>query len=251
MAIEAQDWDTPGVDWDAGFQWDVNLGPNIGDITPFTDLVPSANNDKSKFMATLAALLQPVADNIETMRLMPGLFDLDVAVGQQEDYTGLWIGASRNLSVPLEGVYFSFDIAGVGFDEGVWQGPFDPNNGLLVLPDENYRLLLKATVAANQWDGTIPSAYEAYAVLFGPEGIQILIFDNQDMTMDLGFVGPLPDAVTLGLLTGGYLNLKPAGVRVNGYWVPTLPGPMFGFDAENDAIAGFDTGSWAAFLPPT
>lgn len=253
MVIEAQNWDTEGVNWDAGFQWDVNLGPNNGDPQPFLDLVTSEHNDKPKFMETLLALVQPLADNIATMRSMPPAFDLDVSVGDQEDKTGQWIGRSRYLSVPLEGVYFSFDTDGLGFDEGVWQGPFDPNSGLEALPDEEYRTLLKATVVANQWTGTVPDAYEAYDVLFGPEGLSILIFDNQNMTMDLGFVGigVPPDAVTLALLTGGYLNLKPAGVRVTGYWIPTEPGPMFGFDAENDTIAGFDNGSWAEFLPPT
>lgn len=250
MAIELQNWDQGG-NWDQGFQWDVNLPPSFGDVTPYLNLITSEHAKAPKYIEMLKSLLQPLADNIANIATMPGLFDLDTSVGDQEDKTGEWIGRTRFLSIPLAGVYFSFDEDGVGFDEGTWQGRFDPNSGLLELPDENYRILLKATVAANQWDGTVPGAYAAYAILFGPEGISILIFDNQDMTIDLGFVGPTPDAVTLGLLTGGYLNLRPAGVKVNGYWVPTAPGPLFGFDAENDSISGFDVGSWPAFLPPT
>jgi hypothetical protein len=68
--------------------------------------------------------------------------------------------------------------------------------------------------------------------------------------MDVVLVGPQPDAVTLALFTGGYLNLRPAGVGINNYYLPTVPDiPVFGFDVENSSISGFDVGAWVAPLP--
>jgi hypothetical protein len=48
-------------------------------------------------------------------------------------------------------------------------------NQIVRLDDNHYRILLKATVAANYWDGTIEGAYTAWNTLFAPEGFQILI----------------------------------------------------------------------------
>lgn len=218
-------------------------------LTDYTSLVTSEYQSSPNFMAMVSLLAQWGVDRRNMLASIPGLFDIDDAVGQQLDWVGLWVGASRNLSTPLTGVYFSFDETGLGFDEGTWLGPFDPTSGLTALPDAQYRILLYATISANNWDGTIPSAYTAWNTIFEPLGYSILIQDNQDMTMDIALIGPTPDAVTLALFLGGYLNLIPAGVGIGYYFVPSLPGvPIFGFDAENSSISGFDVGAWAAVV---
>jgi hypothetical protein len=147
--------------------------------------------------------------------------------------------------VPLTGVYFSLDTAGLGFDEGTWQSPFDPTTGLIALPDDAYRTLLRAKIANNQWDGTVPGAYRFLSGLF--PGNVLFIQDNQDMTMYVGIVGSVAlDAVSYALLTGGYLDVKPSGVHIEGYVTPSIPGdPIFGFDVQNSLISGFDTGAFA------
>lgn len=215
------------------------------DISQYTSLITSEHNQKPRFMAMVSLLAQWAADRQNLLQSIPELYDIDVAVEQQLDRVGEWVGISRNLSVPLTDVYFSFDKPGLGFDQGTWLGPFDPTTGLTALPDDAYRILLYAVIAANTWDGTVPGAYEAFNTIFRPLGYQILIQDNQDMTMTLVLMGPSPDAVTYALFTGGYLNLKPAGVGIDAYYIPTLPNtPVFGFDADNDAIGGFDHGCW-------
>jgi hypothetical protein len=218
----------------------------IAQLTDYTSLITSEHADKPKFMAMVSLLAQWAVDRRNLLASIPALYDIDTAVGQQLDRIGEWVGVSRNLSIPLTGVYFSFDTTGLGFDQGTWLGPFDPTTGLVSLPDAQYRILLYATIAANNWDGTVPSAYTAWNTIFAPLGYSILIADNQDMTMNVVLVGPTPDAVTLALFTGGYLNLRPAGVGITNYYLPSVPGaPVFGFDVENSAIAGFDTGGWA------
>lgn len=218
------------------------------DITSYLNLITSEHRDKPNFIATVSAAVQPVADLIETVKAFNQYYDLDVAVGQQLDVCGEWIGRTRFLTIPLVGVYFSLDTVGVGLDEGTWLGPFDPTSGLVALPDDAYRTYLRAVIQANKWDGTIPGAYLAWDALFAGTGFDVIIQDNQDMTMDYGLIGPAPNAVTLALFTGGYLSLKPDGVRVN-FLEPSVPStPFFGLDVENLDIAGLDVGSWSTIL---
>lgn len=214
----------------------------------YLNLVTSEHQPAARFMASLLAIIQPASDVQAQIASMDGLFDVDVAVGDQLDKVGLWIGQSRLITLDLTGVYFSFDVNGVGYDQGIWFEKYDPLTNQFALPDEQYRLLLYAKIAANNWDGSIPGAYAAWNKLFGDTNI-VLIQDNQDMSMLIGVVGPLPDPLTKAILTGGYLTLKPAGVHINGYYAPTVPGaPFFGFDSETSAISGFDVGAWGALL---
>jgi len=222
---------------------DATVLANGGPVQASNALLGVGDGSTSKFQAALTWGTQ--AGTPES----PGLYDIDIAVDQQLDRVGEWVGISRQLAIPLTNVYFSFDEAGLGFDQGAWLGPFDPTTGLTSLPDDVYRILLYAKIAANTWDGTIPAAYTAWNTIFEPLGYQILIQNNQDMTMDIALIGPAPDAVTLALFSGGYLSLVPAGVGVNNYYLQSVQGsPLFGFDAQNNSIAGFDTGAFAQIL---
>lgn len=181
-------------------------------ISQYTNLITSEYSNATKFLRTISITVQGAIDTQAVLSGMSQGFDLDVAVGQQEDYTGQWIGVSRKLPVPLSDVYFSFDIAGLGFDQGTWYGPFDPTTFIDTLPDDAYRVLLRAKVGANQWDGTIPDAYRIYAYILQGTGTDVLIQDNGDSTMSVTLVGAPPTAVLAALFTGEYLALRPAGV---------------------------------------
>ena len=241
------DWDDPsqGADWYSGLQWNVNIGPSVGDVTPYTDLITSEYNQQPNFMSMLSLVFQPIADNMAAMRSMPVLFNLDDAVGQQLDFVGEWVGVSRDIAVPLTGVYFTIGDPGLGFGSGTWFSEFDPISGLVVLPDANYRTLIRARIARNRWNGSIPDAYAIWDELFASDGIGILIIDLENMHMIMALTGNVPDAVTVALFRGGYLSMKPEGVRVDAYLTPSVPGaPYFGFGIENQYVAGFGVGAW-------
>jgi hypothetical protein len=224
---------------------------STGTLAAYLNLITSEHVARQKFMATVAASVQPFADTLDLLATIPGLYDLDTAVGEQLDVVGQWVGRSRNIILPLTGIYFALDTINVGWDSGIWFQEFDPTTDQFALPDDHYRLLLRAKIAANQWDGSIPSAYAAWSILLGPYGVTVLIQDNQDMSFLIALLGNLPDPLTVALLTGGYLSLKPCGVRISGYMTPTVPGaPYFGFDVETPAISGFNVGAWG-FLPST
>jgi hypothetical protein len=183
------------------------------------------------------------------MAQMIPLFDVDLAVGQQLDVIGQWVGVSRNVAVPIVGVYFSWDdTAADGWDFGVWQ-PVPPTTTLNVLPDDVYRTLIYAKIAANQWDGTTEGAYAIWSAVF-PQ-FTILIQDLCNMSYNLAIIGGTIDSLTLALVTGGYIPLKPEGVLIANYFVSVDTNKAFAWDTENQYLAGWDQGSWLRELAPT
>ncbi|HHL4079952.1 DUF2612 domain-containing protein [Burkholderia sola] len=216
----------------------------MADLTDYTALITSEHRHLPRFSAVLGALVQPLVDQMNVLQSMPGKFDLDNAVGVQLDDVGLWVGVSRKIRTPLSGIYFSFDVGGLGFDQGIWKGPFDPDTGLTVLDDDTYRLVIRAKIGANHWDGTLASSAAILNSIFD-SGTYVFIEDHQDMSMTIGISGKVPSAVFLALLAGGYIPLKPEGVRVNYTIVTTVDSaPLFGFDMSGSYVAGFDVGAW-------
>ncbi|WP_236209001.1 DUF2612 domain-containing protein [Pseudomonas tohonis] len=215
----------------------------MAEPSDYSALITSEHNDKPKFVAMVELVAGSLADATNTATELPSAFDLDIAIGAQLDVIGLWVGISRAVKTPLA-VYFAFDTEGLGFDQGAWRGPFDPDSGLTQLDDETYRTLIRAKIGANHWDGTLDGSKPILALVFAGPAVAF-IEDNQDMSMTIGIAGQPPSALELALLTGGYIPIKPEGVRVN-YITTTSPGPIFGFDVDNEFIAGFDESSWGA-----
>lgn len=217
----------------------------------YLSLITSEHRGKPKFEATVVAGVSPFSKIQAVMLGLPADFDIDSAVGVQLDAVGAWIGRSRRIDTPLVGVYFAWDdLASDGWESGIWKGPFDPDSGLVDLPDDAYRVLLKAKIAASNWDGTILGAYAIWATVF--TNSQLVIQDNQDMSMVVGIAGQPLSIVDQALLTNGYIPLKPAGVRVQYYAIAPAAGALFTWDAdEGSALAGWDTGQWAVELIPS
>lgn len=215
----------------------------MADLPDYLALITTEHSGKPKYMAMLQGVLAPVVDALNASAELPAAFDLDQAIGAQLDVVGLWVGIGRHVSTPLVGVYFSLDTVGVGFDQGVWKGPFDPDSGVVELDDETYRILIRAKIGANHWDGTLGGSKAILDLVFN-SGTHVFIQDNQDMSMTIGVSGEMPSAISLALLTGGYIPIKPEGVQVDYYIVTSVDGPLFGFDVSNEYISGFDQGSW-------
>lgn len=215
-------------------------------------LITSEHADKPLFVAVIRALVQPAVDSMNLLQTFPDLYDLDAAQGTQLDAVGLWVGISRQLRIPLTGVYFSWDdVPLLGWDSGSWQGLYDPTTGLTSLPDDEYRQLIRAKIAANRWTGGVYDAEAIWAQVFAGTGREIIVQDNQDMTMTVGFVGAPLTAIQQALLTGGYFPLKPEGVRIRFYAIPPDTGPLFAWDANSSELQGWDTGRWPQEIIPS
>jgi hypothetical protein len=192
-----------------------------GTTYPYTKLITTEHADKAKFMAMVSASFQPFADLTDLYSTVPNLYDVDLATGEQLDVIGQWVGRNRNLSIPITGVYFTFDTVGLGFDQGVWLGPYDSATGVISLSDQYFRLLIKSAIVNNQWNGSLADAYKFAGEVFNAFGYLFLINDYCNLTMTLEIQGPPnPPPLVIALLTGGYFDIRPAGILISSYIHP-------------------------------
>ena len=206
-------------------------------------LITSAHNDKPRFVATVDLATNALAQGQDFLNTLPAEFDIDSAVGVQLDAIGEWIGRSRYLNLPLTDYYFEWDNENAGWDAGIWKQDFDVENQMTALDDSTYRKVLMVKIAANHWDGTLPSLYNAIGEIFAGK-YNLAVIDNQDMSMSIYLAGQKATALDEALLVGGYLTLKPVGVRIAEIGIAKDGGKLFAFDAENDVFAGWDDSSW-------
>ena len=157
-------------------------------IDKYLDNITSQHRDKPKFIAWLSSSLNIIDHAYIMTKNMDNDFDLDNAIGKQLDILGQIIGRKRTLT-------------------------FQPLNGHNpVLDDETYKLVLKAKVAMNMWDGKIESAYEIWNNIFDDIGLQLQ--DNQDMSLTAYITGYV-NQIWQDLIQHGYIVPKPEGVRIN------------------------------------
>ena len=221
-------------------------------MSKYTALVTNYHATKPLFSAHINLTTRPFTETATALQVMPEDFDIDTAAGTQLDRVGEWVGRTRYVREPISGIYFSWDSDDLGYDRGVWQGPYDPDSGYSVLSDETYRIILKAKIAINNWNGqndTLPAILDAATA---GSGLRMQIVDNQDMTISVWvFYETDSTDVSLELLAAirqGYLTVKAAGVWSGDVVTPSEGNQFFGFDITNDSIAGFDAGAWERLL---
>lgn len=222
-------------------------------MSKYTDLITNYHSQKPLFVNHIGLITRPLTDASNVMTSLITEFDIDEAVGVQLDILGKWIGRTRVVSQPISGIYFSFDMDGLGFDQGVWQGPYDPDAGFTNLSDDVYRIVLKAKIAINHWNGTNETLPAILDTALAGSGLTMQIVDNQDMTISV-WVFPETDITDVSLeliaaIKQGYLTVKAAGVWAGDIQTPSVETPsegsrFFGFDLNNEYIAGFDDGAW-------
>jgi len=140
--------------------------------------------------------------------------EMMAAIGDQLDMIGVILGQKRTVN-------------------------FQPTGGISpILDDDTYRILLRAKVLMNHWDGKSASLQIAWANLF--PGGKISIQDNQNMTVSVLLTGTFSSIIN-DLIINEYIIPRPQGVLFNYYYGTT---PFFGFDRQDEYIAGFDTGNW-------
>jgi len=181
----------------------------------YKSLVTSQYQTSPKMMAMVEALIMYLNDASSALDAMATIyFDIDNAEGNQLDVLGVLVGQSRTVT-------------------------FQPSNGVSpILDDDTYRLLLKARIAQNQWDGKVGSLYAIWADLF-PTG-RIIISDSQAMSAVISIYGSF-SSIIVDLINNGYIVPRPQGVQYT-FDYGTLP--FFGYDRNNAFIAGYDTGHY-------
>jgi hypothetical protein len=138
-------------------------------------------------MSLLEARLSLFADLWGCVDKLDVAFDLDNAVGNQLDVIGQYVGIKRLLT---------------------FQSKFEPP----LLTDEYYRILIRAKIFLNHWDGTMEGIYNIWNNIF-PD-YQLQVEDNQDMSMKV-VVSRVRTVFEEELIQHGYITPKPMGVLVN------------------------------------
>ena len=159
-------------------------------IQNYLDLITAEYQNKPNFKSMVSFMVSLPVQVQVLLTSMIAIFDLDTPpVGAQLDIIGQWVGASRNVAVPITGVYFTWDSADftVGWDFGSWRCRIWLTSEVTILPDDAYLSLIRAKIAANQWDGTTDGAYRIWDAVF-PQ-FTILINDHQDMSYDMAARG--------------------------------------------------------------
>lgn len=183
----------------------------------YTDLIAGYHFDKPLFAQWVYTLTQPLITAQSRLAEMQADFDIDTAVGVQLDAVGVRVGISRKLPVSITGVFFSFDIAGVGFDEGVWLGRYESPEGITSLDDGTYRNILKTKVLVNHWDGTVDGLYYLLNQVSDIFGCPIKYKDNQNMTVNILLPSKTTPPIVWNVLSRGLVDITTAGVSVYFY----------------------------------
>lgn len=221
-------------------------------MSKYTWLITNFHAVKPLFFKHIDLSTRPFIDISTGLSGLIKAFDIDSATGAQLDILGEWIGLSRVVRQPITGVYFSFDNDGLGFEQGIWQGPYDPDEGYTTLSDDTYRLILKAKIAINSWDGQNDSLPAILDMATAGSGLRMQIVDNQDMTISI-WVFPEKDITEVSLeilavIRQGYLTVKAAGVYTGAIEIPSAGTRLFGFDMGNEYLGGFDEGAWGVSI---
>ncbi len=183
----------------------------------YTQLITSQHKDKPKFAATVALTAGYWGAMADLYQQIAGLFDLDSAQGKHLDYIGQWVGISRQLKIPIASAnYFSFDIAGLGWDQGQWKPGFASSTEIASLDDISYRAAIRLKIAANQWDGTLGAFIGKQIILENPTTPNVVTYiDNQNMTFSVKVTGPMPSDFLKTVILQEELFPRPMGVSLS------------------------------------
>lgn len=184
----------------------------------YLNQIPSQHRNKPKFTSWLSCLVDKIDESTTILEKLDSEFDIDNAKGSQLETLGVLIGQPRGVD-------------------------FIPTDGSsAILSDDLYRTLLKAKSVKNTWKGEVDSLPPVWETLF--PGGKILIQDNQDMTMDVAIFGSLPSTIR-DMVEKGYIVPKPQSVGINYIYYSNSGKPLFGYDLDNEFVAGYDIGEWA------
>jgi hypothetical protein len=158
-------------------------------IQDYINLIAPQHRNKEKFIAWVSAALKIGVDIQECEDDIRSAFNLDTCVGTQLDILGEILGVQRRLS-------------------------FQPTDSGIspILDDDYYRLVLKARIFWDQWDGTRAGYDYALSTIFA--GYPIVVVDNGDMSIGIAYVLSESDSLIADLLANDYLFPRPAGVSV-------------------------------------
>lgn len=182
----------------------------------YLKLVTSEHSVQPKYMEYVKTTLDMISPNVDMYNDFDVLFAIDNATGDQLDKLGELVGVGRKLPIVDARIPATLD-------------------------DNSFRLVIKAKVFKNRWDGTRKCLEDIFEAMF--PSIPYEIVDNQDMSYTVTLIDPEADDVFIGLIMNGYILPKPSGVRVEYNIMDTS---LFGWDSDTQFIKGWDKAGWSS-----
>ena len=214
--------------------------------------------DKPKAQKHIELILSEFEKIYNLLNVIPDAFDLDKAVGKQQDILGKILGISRNVPFAVSKRFFGFtnNINSYGFDRRLkttgFKIPFKRKLEDIYtsgrLDDTQFRVFLKAkaiknNVRATMIDDNKLSLQDAISFLFNDTSY---IVDNQDMTMTL-YIDNSYDVQLLKYIKQLDLLPRPQGVEIRTV-LHFAEGNTFGFRRNKEAL-GFSRRLQAGLKP--
>lgn len=181
-------------------------------LEKYLNLITSEHRVRPKYIAYVSALLKIAGDVEDLLTTMSQYFNLDTAVGDQ-----LTILADR---------------------VGVIRGEYT---------DDQLRMLIRAAILRNTWDGSSSQAYTTWQMMF--PGITMQIVSNTGMEKTVLIIGT-PTEEQREMMLSGLIIPVAAGVKLNiNFLDPTHP--LFAFDTDGSVtyLGGWDVGYWDSATP--
>lgn len=182
----------------------------------YLKLVTSEHSVQPKYMEYVKKTLDMISPDVDMYNDFDVLFAIDSAAGDQLDKLGELVGIGRKLPIVDARIPATLD-------------------------DDSFRLVIKAKVYKNRWDGTRKGLEDIFETMF--PSIPYEIVDNQDMSYTVMLISPEADDVFIGLIMNGYILPKPSGVRVE---YSILDSTLFGWDSDTAFIKGWDKANWSS-----
>jgi hypothetical protein len=203
-----------------------SISGDFSNAAPYAARITSEHNQKPKFMSMVSLVTGAIGDVLEGIQSIEAAFDLDNAIGVQQDILGLWIGQPRVVSQVLVQGLFGFSETSTGQADGA-QLPFgeltNPTiggrfyelgqivSGTTTLSDPEYLTILKARIVRNQSDGTLAAIENALQFIFG---VPCSVADNGTLSIVIN-VGGAITPTQQALLTSLDLLPRPACVSIS------------------------------------
>lgn len=217
-------------------------------IDEYTLLLIKQYWEKPKARAEIELKLRMYKQIAELLKSIPVQFDVDNAVGKQQDLIGRIVGIRRDVSGVIPKIFF-------GFEEGDYtEGFVDKFNPARAgapfynkfgekytsqqLSDPQFRRLLKAKISVNNTSSLMVSDEHLTmqdAIMEAFNG-RAYIVDNQDMSVTL-YISPTVPTEEIRLIRRLDLLPKPQAVSYR-FVIQAEPGLTFGF-SNNPASHGF------------
>ena len=211
--------------------------------------LPTWQHRRPKFLRILRFVIDPLVDVMNVNHMVSTRhYNIDTSPGQELDRLGIWIGENRQIFPPINDAWFTWDDKKhTGWNRAYWRDANNPQSGMFELPDPIFRLLLKAKIIANHWDGSIPQLYDIWFTMFGGT-FGLAVVDNLNMTMFAYIAAKENDSVLHAILRDEKLPIHPTGVRTT-WQLISQNGPVFAWiHGHGPVISGFwDVARWNDF----